>query len=59
MSKKVTLELIKNIYGNEAYDFVDKDFTETFKSTNVVDVKTFFMIYKDMFYDIPMPKMGI
>lgn len=50
---KVTLNLKKKIYGNEIYESFNKDFLESSKSANKVDIENLFKIYNSIFYEIP------
>ena len=50
---KVSIKLNKKVYENKTVsNFVDKEFSELYKSTTPIDIELFFNIYKKLFYKI-------
>ena len=53
VGENINLSLNKKIYGNNAYDILNRDFSELIKPEKNISIEKLFDIYNDIFYSIP------
>lgn len=53
VGENINLSLNKKIYDNNAYDILNRDFSELIKAEKTISIEKLFDIYSDIFYSIP------